>query len=136
MLIDGVSVVVPVFNSADTILELVDRISHVLTDEHKKFEIILVDDGSRDESWKQIIAVAEANAATVPVRLTRNFGQHNALLCGLRKARFATTVTIDDDLQHPPEEIPRLLKQLGGRTSSTAPQPSSNTACCATWPRP
>ena len=112
MFIDGVSVVVPVFNSADTISELVDRISQVLTNEHRKFEIILVDDGSRDESWKQIVAVSESRSSVVPIRLTRNFGQHNALLCGLRKARFATTVTIDDDLQHPPEEIPRLLKQL------------------------
>jgi undecaprenyl-phosphate 4-deoxy-4-formamido-L-arabinose transferase len=113
MFIDGVSVIVPVFNSADTISELVDRISQVLTNEHQTFEIILVDDGSRDESWKQIVAVAESKPSIVPIRLTRNFGQHNALLCGLRKARYAITVTIDDDLQHPPEEIPRLLKRLG-----------------------
>lgn len=112
MLIDGVSVIVPVFNSADTVSLLVDRIARVLTAEHRQFEIILVDDGSRDESWKQIVAVAESTPAIVPVRLTRNFGQHNALLCGLRKARYAITVTIDDDLQHPPEEIPRLLKGL------------------------
>ncbi|HKY47340.1 MAG TPA: glycosyltransferase family 2 protein [Acidimicrobiia bacterium] len=113
MITDGISVVVPVFNSADTIFELVERISKVLTNEHQKFEIILVDDGSRDESWKQIVAVSESRSTVVPTRLTRNFGQHNALLCGLRKARFATTVTIDDDLQHPPEEIPRLLTRLG-----------------------
>ena len=85
MFIDGVSVVVAVFNSADTISELVDRISQVLTNEHQTFEIILVDDGSRDESWKQIVAVAEIKPSIVPIRLTRNFGQHNALLCGLRK---------------------------------------------------
>ena len=112
MFIDGVSVVVPVFNSADTVSQLVDRISKVMADEQQQFEIILVDDGSRDESWKQIMAVAEGKPSIVPIRLTRNFGQHNALLCGLRKARYATTVTIDDDLQHPPEEIPRLLKRL------------------------
>jgi glycosyltransferase involved in cell wall biosynthesis len=113
MLAEGVSVVVPVFNSAETILELVDRIDRVLAELHEKFEIVMVDDGSKDESWKQIVAVAESNPSIVPVRLTRNFGQHNALLCGLRKARYATTVTIDDDLQHPPEEIPRLLNRLG-----------------------
>jgi glycosyltransferase involved in cell wall biosynthesis len=112
MLRNGLSVVVPVFNSADTISQLVDRIEQVMTREQHQFEIILVDDGSRDESWKQIVAVAESRPSIVPVRLTRNFGQHNALLCGLRKARFATTVTIDDDLQHPPEEIPRLLERL------------------------
>jgi len=112
MVNEGVSVVVPVFNSADTIPQLVERIEHVLSAEHHRFEIILVDDGSRDESWKQILAVAEGKPQIVPIRLTRNFGQHNALLCGLRRARYAITVTIDDDLQHPPEEIPRLLKRL------------------------
>ena len=112
MLTEGVSVVVPVYNSADTILELVDRIAQVLANERHPYEIILVDDGSRDESWKQIVAAAESRQVIVPVRLTRNFGQHNALLCGLRKAKYATTVTIDDDLQHPPEDIPRLLERL------------------------
>ena len=112
MLSEGISVVVPVYNSADTILELVERIEKVLLNEHRPFEMILVDDGSRDGSWKQITAAADSRPSIVPVRLTRNFGQHNALLCGLRKARYETTVTIDDDLQHPPEEIPRLLKCL------------------------
>lgn len=112
MLTEGVSIVVPVFNSAETVSKLVERIGNVLSGEHHKFEIILVDDGSRDESWKQMLEVAEANPHVVTIRLTRNFGQHNALLCGLRRARYATTVTIDDDLQHPPEEIPRLLQRL------------------------
>lgn len=111
-MIEGISVVVPVFNSAETISQLVERIDRVLSAEQYQFEIILVDDGSRDESWKQVVAAAEGNPTVVPVRLTRNFGQHNALLCGMRKARYAITVTIDDDLQHPPEEIPRLLKRL------------------------
>ncbi|HXK39383.1 MAG TPA: glycosyltransferase family 2 protein, partial [Candidatus Paceibacterota bacterium] len=111
-LLNGVSVVVPVFNCAETLIELVERVAKVLTEEGLDFELILVDDGSRDQSWMQVLAAAEIRPSVVPVRLTRNFGQHNALLCGIRKARYGITVTIDDDLQHPPEEISKLLRGL------------------------
>ena len=113
MLAKGISVIVPVYNSADTVSHLVGRTGAALHSLQQPFEVILVDDGSHDESWKELAKQAELHQWIVPVRLTRNFGQHNALLCGLRKAKYETTVTIDDDLQHPPEEIPRLLELLG-----------------------
>lgn len=109
---NGVSVVVPVFNSQETVVELIERISKVLTEESLEFEVILVEDGSQDQSWAHVQAAAEIRPWIVPIRLTRNFGQHNALLCGIRKSKYNVTVTIDDDLQHPPEEIPKLLRGL------------------------
>jgi glycosyltransferase involved in cell wall biosynthesis len=109
----SVSVVVPVHNSAVTLPELVRRLDAALPPITGAFEVILVDDGSRDDS----AAVARQLAAGRPyvrlVRLLRNYGQHNALLCGIRLARHEVIVTMDDDLQHPPEQIARLLGRLG-----------------------
>lgn len=105
-----ISVVVPVYNSEATLSPLVSRITDSL--QAQPFEIILVNDGSRDQSWQRILNLAEMNAAVRGVDLMRNYGQHNAVLCGIREARGETIVTIDDDLQHPPEEIARLLAEL------------------------
>jgi undecaprenyl-phosphate 4-deoxy-4-formamido-L-arabinose transferase len=76
------------------------------------FEIVLVNDGSRDGSWNTIEALALRHPEVIGVDLMRNYGQHNALLCGIRRARHEVIVTLDDDLQQPPEEIPRLLEKL------------------------
>jgi glycosyltransferase involved in cell wall biosynthesis len=106
----SVSVVVPVYNSAGTLEELVARIGAVLgAGEH---EVVLVDDGSADGSAEMIRRLARTNARVRGVFLMRNFGQHNALLAGIREVRFPVTVTLDDDLQNPPEEIPLLLAKL------------------------
>jgi undecaprenyl-phosphate 4-deoxy-4-formamido-L-arabinose transferase len=75
-------------------------------------EIILVDDGSPDRSWDAIATAAKEDDHVRGIRLMRNFGQHNALLVGIRAARYQIIVTLDDDLQNPPEEIGRLLEQL------------------------
>ena len=75
-------------------------------------EIILVNDGSRDRSWEIISELSSRFPAVRGLNLMRNYGQHNALLCGIRAAKYDVIVTMDDDLQHPPEEIPRLLEQL------------------------
>ncbi len=107
----GISVVVPVFNAAATLPELIDQLHAVLTRLEQPYEIILVDDGSRDESWG-VISNAAASNLVRGVALMRNTGQHNALLCGVRLARYATTVTLDDDLQHPPDQLPRLVSRL------------------------
>lgn len=107
-----VSVVVPVFNSEQTLRPLCDRIVAALAPITSAHEIILVNDGSRDGSWAEISALIEQLPAVRGIDLMRNFGQHNALLCGIRLARFDVTVTLDDDLQNPPEEIPRLLAAL------------------------
>jgi undecaprenyl-phosphate 4-deoxy-4-formamido-L-arabinose transferase len=106
-----VSVVVPVFNSEGTLGPLCDRLDAVLQRVAKRYEVILVDDGSVDRSWSVIEDLARGQRAR-GIRLCRNYGQHNALLCGIRAARYGVVVTIDDDLQNPPEEIPRLLEQL------------------------
>ena len=77
-----------------------------------EYEIILVNDGSRDRSWEIISELSSRFTTVRGLNLMRNYGQHNALLCGIRAAKYDVIVTIDDDLQHPPEEIPRLLEQL------------------------
>src|SRR5258708_13813231 len=107
-----ISVVVPVYNSAGSLRELTERLLLVLAQAASCAEIIFVNDGSSDTSWAVITELSGANSAVRGIDLMRNYGQHNALLCGLREARYEITVTIDDDLQHPPEMLPRLLAQL------------------------
>ena len=80
------------------------------------YELILVDDGSADGTWQVIEDLARSRSWVKGVRLMRNYGQHNALLCGIRRARHEVIVTLDDDLQHPPEQIPLLLEHLGPQT--------------------
>jgi len=109
----AVSVIVPVYNSELSLALLVERLEPVLRVHTSSFEIIFVEDGSRDSSWKVVQALADANSFITGIKLMRNYGQHNALLCGIRAARHEIIVTIDDDLQNPPEEIPALLKKLG-----------------------
>ncbi|MCC7130055.1 MAG: glycosyltransferase [Anaerolineae bacterium UTCFX2] len=111
-LLDGISVVIPVYNSAEILPDLIARLAPVLDNITAAYEAILIEDGSRDESWAVIERLSEANVWVRGIRMMRNYGQHNALLCGLRAACFTCTVTIDDDLQHPPEEIPLLLEKI------------------------
>lgn len=109
---DGISIVVPVYNSEASLGPLVERLERVLPSMARDFEVILVNDGSRDRSWDVAAQLARGHSHVRALNLVRNFGQHNALLAGIRTARFGTTVTMDDDLQHPPEEIPKLLAAL------------------------
>jgi glycosyltransferase involved in cell wall biosynthesis len=107
----GVSVVVPVYRSVASLPELVERIRISLA--HVPHEIVLVDDGSPPTTWRTIMGLSLAQPNVRGIRLGRNAGQHSALLAGVRAARFDVTVTVDDDLQNPPEEIPKLLAALG-----------------------
>ena len=109
---DGISVIVPVYNSEKTLAELVERLEPVLKDCKVPYELILVNDGSRDQSWAAIHSLSQSYPWVRGINLMRNYGQHNALLCGVRLARYASSITMDDDLQHPPEEIPYLLARL------------------------
>jgi glycosyltransferase involved in cell wall biosynthesis len=109
---DGLSVVVPVYNSEGSLTPLVERLVAVLPSQAPEWEILLVNDGSRDRSWDVVCELATRYPRVRGIRMLRNFGQHNALLAGIRAARFTVTVTMDDDLQHPPEEIPKLLTKL------------------------
>ncbi|HEX8550477.1 MAG TPA: glycosyltransferase family 2 protein [Abditibacteriaceae bacterium] len=108
----GLSVVVPVFNSAAMLPVLLERLIPVLANLMCDCEVVLVNDGSLDDSWRVIEELQKKHDCVRGLDLIRNFGQHNALLCGVRAARFETTVTLDDDLQNPPEEIPTLLARL------------------------
>lgn len=110
--IDAISVVVPVYNSAPTLSTLMCGLTGVLEQLGLVYEIIFVNDGSRDASWEQIVALSSEYELLRGINLMRNYGQHNALLCGIRAARYEVIVTMDDDLQHPPEEIPGLLDKL------------------------
>jgi len=85
---------------------------HVLESTEPSFEIIFVEDCGGDESWSVIEALAVQDTRVRGVKLARNFGQHNALLCGIRAAKGKLIITIDDDLQNPPEEIPKLLDEI------------------------
>jgi glycosyltransferase involved in cell wall biosynthesis len=107
-----VSVVVPAYNSELSLPELVRRLQPVLDAAATDYELILVDDGSRDGTWRVIEGLARDHGWVRGVHLMRNYGQYNAVLCGIRLARHEVIVTMDDDLQHPPEEIPKLLEKL------------------------
>ncbi|MGB8167111.1 MAG: glycosyltransferase family 2 protein [Chthoniobacteraceae bacterium] len=107
-----ISVVVPAYNSAQTLEPLIARLAPMLLEMTSAFEIILVNDGSRDASAAVAAGLAEQHDFVRALDLMRNYGQHNALLAGIRAARYALTVTMDDDLQHPPEELPKLLAAL------------------------
>jgi undecaprenyl-phosphate 4-deoxy-4-formamido-L-arabinose transferase len=107
-----VSVVVPVYNAEGSLPMLVDRLSRALEPESDLGELIFVNDGSRDGSWGVIEQLAARHRWIRGINLMRNVGQHNAVLCGIRAARFEVIVTMDDDLQTPPEEVPRLLAAL------------------------
>jgi undecaprenyl-phosphate 4-deoxy-4-formamido-L-arabinose transferase len=107
-----ISVVVPVYNSEGSLPQLAARLDGVLSKVATRFELVLVNDGSRDRSWDVICELARQYNWVRGINLMRNYGQHNALLCGIRAAKYGLIVTLDDDLQHPPEEIPKLLEKL------------------------
>jgi glycosyltransferase involved in cell wall biosynthesis len=108
----SLSVVTAVYNAENSLRELCRRLAEVLPRVATQHEIILVNDGSRDRSWEVISELSSHTPAVRGLNLMRNYGQHNALLCGIRAAKYEVIVTMDDDLQHPPEEIPRLLARL------------------------
>ncbi len=108
----SISVVTPVYNGEASVGELCRRLAEVLPRISAQHEVIFVNDGSRDRSWETISELCSRSPVVRGLNLMRNYGQHNALLCGIRAAKYDLVVTMDDDLQHPPEEIPRLLARL------------------------
>jgi dTDP-4-amino-4,6-dideoxygalactose transaminase len=108
----SITVVIAVYNAEASLTELCRRLGEVLPAIATRYEMILVNDCSRDRSWDVISALAASSLAVRGINLMRNYGQHNALLCGIRAANCDLIVTMDDDLQHSPEEIPRLLARL------------------------
>lgn len=108
----NISVIVPVYNGSNSLPLLVDEVGQVLSDTADEYELVLVNDGSPDNSWDAISELAQAHSWVRGVNLMRNYGQHNATLCGIREARYEIIVIMDDDLQNPPQEIPKLLEKL------------------------
>jgi len=108
----GLSVVVPVYNEAEVLPALYERLVHVLGSIGEPFEIVLVDDGSRDGSWALIEKLHSKDGRVKGIRLSRNFGQHIAITAGIDRALGETVVLMDGDLQDRPEEIPRMLKKM------------------------
>ena len=104
---------VPVYAGAATLRELHRRLNAMLSTTCADHEIVFVEDAGPDDAWRVIEALAREDGRVRGLRLARNAGQHNALLCGLRAARFPISVTLDDDLQHPPDAVPTLLEALG-----------------------
>lgn len=109
----NLSIITPVYNSEGTLSDLVNEVHSVLDPLGLSYEMILVNDGSRDQSWQVIEKLVAENPGVVRgIRLMRNYGQHNALLCGIRAAKYDTCITMDDDLQHPASAIPQILAKL------------------------
>jgi undecaprenyl-phosphate 4-deoxy-4-formamido-L-arabinose transferase len=108
----GISVVIPAYKSAATLPELVRELHRCVQPLVDQFEIVIVDDGSGDDTWATIEELAEHHESVRGLQLLRNYGQHNALLAGIREARLPLVLTMDDDLQHPPGEVSKLLEAL------------------------
>jgi undecaprenyl-phosphate 4-deoxy-4-formamido-L-arabinose transferase len=107
------SIVIPVYRSSAVLRALIESLLTVLDRIGMSYEVVLVEDGSPDDSWR---VVGELQAAhpdrIVAVQLMRNYGQHNALMCGLRHTQGRLVVTMDDDGQNPPAEIPKLVRMI------------------------
>ncbi len=106
------SVVIPIYDEAASLAALHARLSATLQELGKSYEVIYVDDGSRDGSAPLLRQLYQQDRAVRVIRFNRNYGQHAAVLAGLERARGETIVTLDGDLQNPPEEIPKLLEKI------------------------
>ncbi len=106
---DSISAVIPIYNSSNSLEELYHRLSKFFTENFYYHEIIMVDDGSRDNSYEMMLSLRERDSRVKIISLDGNFGQQNALMCGFKYTTGNYIVTMDDDLQHLPEEIKKLV---------------------------
>lgn len=106
-----ISIVMPVYNEGEHIISSVGVVERVLKEHQITYEFVLVDDGSKDNSWEQLSALAKQNERVVSVRLSRNFGKEAALCAGLDHATGDAVIVMDSDLQDPPELIPELVRE-------------------------
>ena len=108
-----ISVIIPVYNEEENLRELGERLMRTLTGMERSFEIILVDDGSSDRSWDILTELHDKYPENLrALQFNRNFGQHQAIFAGFQAARGQVMITLDADLQNPPEEIPRLVAKI------------------------
>ncbi len=128
-----VSVVIPVYRAEQTLADLHRQLSDAMSKLTPVFEIIFVEDGGGDGSWAIIAGLARADHRVRGIRMSRNYGQHNALLCGIRAAKHDIILTMDDDLQHPVSEITPMLAALTPDFDVVygAPQERNSMASCA-----
>jgi undecaprenyl-phosphate 4-deoxy-4-formamido-L-arabinose transferase len=110
--IRSVDLVIPVYNEEANLPPLIDRLCSALATLSIPWRVILVDDGSRDGSWQLISDAARGDERFLAVRLGRNYGQHAAIFAGFGRCESDAVVTLDADLQNPPEEVPRLIEEL------------------------
>jgi len=108
----SLSIVIPVYNSEKSLPLLLDSLNKSLPEMASEFEVILINDGSQDRSWMVVQELVSKYKNVTGTNMMRNYGQHNALLCGIRQAKYDIVVTLDDDLQHDPALIPVLLAKL------------------------
>ena len=106
------SVVIPVYNSETIIGETIDETTNFFAQNNLRYELILVNDGSRDASWTIISKKARELPHVTAINLLKNYGQHNANMCGFKHANGDFVITMDDDLQNPPEEIDKLIRKI------------------------
>lgn len=106
----GITVIIPVYNGQESLAELVGRLDVVLKELGNENELLLVNDGSADRSWDVINGLASQHGWIRGINLMRNYGQHNALLIGIRNAHYDVIITMDDDLQNPPKKSQNFLK--------------------------
>jgi polyisoprenyl-phosphate glycosyltransferase len=106
------SVVIPVYNSEAIIGETIDRTTDFFARNNLRYELVLVNDGSRDNSWMIISEKARGLPHVTAINLLKNYGQHNANMCGFKHTSGDFVITMDDDLQNPPEEIDKLIRKV------------------------
>ena len=112
------SIIVPVYNSETSLQELFDQIQQYFTSIQTKFEVVFVDDGSADKSWEVLSEIKNQNfTSVIAIKLSQNYGQHNATFCGLKHATGDFLITIDDDLQVSPSEIGKLIEKYNETNS-------------------
>ncbi len=106
------SIIIPVFNAAESLPELANRLINTLNAMCINYELIFIDDFSKDNSWEILKKIKRKLKEITIIQLSKNYGQHNATMCGIAESKGDIVVTIDDDLEHPPEIIPQLYKQF------------------------
>ena len=107
-----ISVIIPVYNGSFSIKELCMKLNKTLTGSCTEHEIVLIDDGSQDNSWQIVKELHEKYSFIKGIKLKMNYGQQSAIFCGLEKASFEYIVTMDDDLQHNPNDLLRLIEEI------------------------
>ena len=107
-----ISVVIPLYNEAESIGELLDWIARVMTANHYNYEVVMIDDGSTDASWATICALSEQHSMIKATRFRKNYGKSAALHCGFAKTSGKVVITMDADLQDSPDEIPELYRMI------------------------